>query len=232
MLIQGITFETVDRSDICFALDRLAHTSGDLFYDCRFIGGSICMGIAVNEGPNCEHIMLNRCSFENGDIGWANGNMNALMNMVHKGTFRNNRINIAMRRNDVPSRAWPNCGVLSAEFIGTKEKDFEFEIHKARYFLNITSDSPTLCTGSKSSKYYDIQFFENCRWTAADDVFYESRTSAGPIFLYSRAAGGRLNVQPPTTNTGFALNLWSDIAGWEESVKAADAQKVRFLKVD
>jgi len=136
-----------------------------------------------------------------------------------------------MRRRDAPQHAWPNVGVLSAEFIGTREMDFEFSLHKARYFLDIKSDSAKIAGSFTSTKYYDIQIFENCQWPNTRDVLYESKTSGGPIFLYSKTGAGDLRIQPPGNNKGFAINLWSEIPGWQHSSEQTNPQQVRFFEV-
>lgn len=229
--IQGITFETVDQKDICFQLERTkdAHTSGDLFYDCRFIGGRMAISLAVMHGPNTEHILFNRCSFENADIGWGNGNPNALMNMVHQCRFINNRINMALEYQG--KLGWGNIGVLSAECIGTKEKDFEFNCGKMRYFLNLKSDAPMICDSSLKTYHCDIQVFENCQWTNTKNIFYQRKSSGGPIFLNSQVKNGILKIKPPAIGRGFAIDLKSRIPGWEKSAEHANSKSVRFLKI-
>lgn len=225
--VQGIAFETAGRSAVCFNLDRgaAALTTGAVFSDCHFIGGSVAMGIAVDRGPSCELIFHHRCVFADADVGYAMGNPNALKNMVAQSTFRNNGINMAMRRRrdgEIHSTGQAGCfGILSAEFIGTREKDFHVPQHKMRYFLNVVSDSRILTADEDANSGPDIQLFENCRWNNTADVFYQrGRGVGGPMFLYSSVENGRPDLLP-ADGYRFAGYLWSRIQGREYELEFA-----------
>jgi hypothetical protein len=225
-LIQGLGFETADQSDVCFHLDkRTGHTSGVLFHNCRFRGGKVAMGIAMDKGPNCEHIMHTGCVFEDADIGFAMGNPNALKNLVAESTFRNCRVNMALRwlrDGKLTETGVHGCfGVIGATFSGTREKDFDFALHKRRYFLGIVSDSPMICDSRAGSKFMDVQIYENCEWYQTAPVFYRTGTSGGAIFLYSRVKTGGIEVTPGRHGVAFAIDLWSRLGGepWHAPVR-------------
>lgn len=231
--IQGLAFESVDQSDVCFHLDKVTgHTSGVLFDDCRFIGGSVAMGVAMDSGPNCEYLLFTDCTFEGAGIGYASGNVNAFQNLFVHALFRNNEINFAHRWRDragtLLSRhpslnhgADGSYAVLSAEFIGTRKMDFDFGFHRERFFLNIVSDSPMITDGRSPSRSSDIQIFENCQWNRSEPLVYRRAASGGPIFIHSRTRGPVVEVEPGEGGSGFAINLGSDLgaAPWDNPVQ-------------
>ena len=221
-LIQGITFETTDQSDICFALDHGAdYSTSNLFYDCRFKGGNICMGTAVISGPNCEHMSMQKCVFDGGVQGWVHGNPNALMNVVHECEFKNCDYNFGVERwDDTTSNNFGNFGILSATCTGTGIADFaRIPRQKSGYVHKLVSDATQIYSDKNETVFTYSQVFGSCTWNnLTTDTIYSNVKSGGPIFIHSDVTGDKIIKSiPPDEGRGFIINLWSNLAGWNSS---------------